>query len=272
LLPTQKEGDCAIADLNFTVVNNGVKVDYPESGCTKSTLKIPDVEGTFEAVQFHIHLSSEHTIDGNYFGAELHIVHKQKDGDRYAVVGMMIQPDAPENHPMFGALIDGWEAFQSAELKSCNLTTTDTATSRISDNTEFTAYGLLVDNSTFYFYDGSLTTPPCSEVVWWNLNDTPVLISVKQFEQLVLLTLNYLDHDICTHQTLANPSGSTSRPVVPLYGRTVSRICPVGFQDESAPVVVGAATSAAAPTTAVASLAAACAVGVVWVGLGAVST
>jgi hypothetical protein len=88
-----------------------------------------------------------------------------------------------------------------------------------------------MDASTFYNYMGGLTTPPCSEVVVWNLADTPVQISIAQYNEMSFLILGYLDAD-CHIGTAASPSGSTSRPVQPLNGREVKRICPVAFEEE----------------------------------------
>jgi hypothetical protein len=93
----------------------------------------------------------------------------------------------------------------------------------------FSPYNLLPDGATFYFYDGGLTTPPCSEVVWWNVADKPILITPAQYSQLITLILNYIDPSNCQLGTFAGPAGSTSRPVQELHGRTVKRICPAGF-------------------------------------------
>jgi hypothetical protein len=48
---------------------------------------------------------------------------------------------------------------------------------------------------------------------------------------LVSLIIGYLDPATCALGTNAGPAGSTSRPTQPLNGRTVERICPVGFVD-----------------------------------------
>jgi carbonic anhydrase len=58
-------------------------------------IEIPGIDGIYEALQFHVHASSEHTIDGSYFDAELHIVPKATNSNRYAVVSFVIDPSAP---------------------------------------------------------------------------------------------------------------------------------------------------------------------------------
>jgi len=114
----EQNGDCTIADMTFTISSGGVKAEF-SGNCTKDTIQIPGVDGTYEALQFHIHLSSEHTIDGEYFGAELHIVHKQTDGDRYAVVGMMLDAKNPENHGTFEYFVEGWTAISKQTAQTC---------------------------------------------------------------------------------------------------------------------------------------------------------
>jgi carbonic anhydrase len=102
-----------------------------------------------------------------------------------------------------------------------------------------------------YHYDGGLTTPPCSEVVWWNLADKPVSITPKQYSQLAEQILEYTSTETCEHGTNAGPAGSTGRPVQPLNGRYVERICPKGFvmeetSDAASVSVLGAAALAGA--------------------------
>ena len=226
------------------------------------------MNGTYVALQFHIHASSEHTIDGEFFGAELHIVHTQTDGSRYAVVGMMIEATNSDNHEAFESLLGGWATIADNATATClaaetTLTTSNlTSTSRSSSGrkhrqlaSSFNAYDLIPQGSTFYHYDGGLTTPPCSEVVWWNLADTPVSISVSQYNRLTQYILGYRDPVTCEYATVASSSGSTSRPIQALNGRVVQHICPSSFADATpnpdvAPTVTPTAIPIVTPTVA----------------------
>eukprot|EP01083_Nonionella_stella_P040581 110100_1 len=80
----------------------------------------------------------------------------------------------------------------------------------------------------FYHYFGGLTTPPCTQAVWWNLNAKPMKVSVKQFAVLSEIILKTLDPSTeCTKPlTVASVTGSTSRPPQPLNGRVIKKICP----------------------------------------------
>ena len=62
---------------------------------------------------------------------------------------------------------------------------------------------LLPENKTYYCYDGSLTTPPCTEIVTWIILKYSVEASVYQIEKLsTILADNF-------------------RPVMPLNDRKI---------------------------------------------------
>ena len=68
------------------ILNNGhtVQVNYDPGSYI-------ELDGTrYDVAQFHYHSPSEHTIDGQSFPAELHIVHRNADGN-LAVVGILLQ-------------------------------------------------------------------------------------------------------------------------------------------------------------------------------------
>lgn len=77
-----------------------------------------------------------------------------------------------------------------------------------------------------YFYSGSLTTPPCSEIVTWNVVDQPISISVREYTAITNLILDYVNPETCIPASISSPSGYTARPTQPLNGRTVLRKCP----------------------------------------------
>ena len=216
-----------------------MKAAYPE-GCQLNQMMIPVIGGPYAALQLHIHMFSEHTIDGGHFGAELHIVHAEVDGGRFAVAGMVINPGALMPHPVFEQLLVGWETVSAATSSTCarrKLGEVDAKPEprRTQAAGNFNAYDLLPKDTGFFHYDGGLTTPPCSEVVWWNLASTPLEVSVEQFMRLSTLILAYTDADTCEPATVASVGGSTSRPPQPLNGRIVDHICPTALESVADP-------------------------------------
>ncbi|MDA3872435.1 MAG: carbonic anhydrase [Kiritimatiellae bacterium] len=140
------------------MVNNGhtVQMNY-EPG---SYLIVDDIR--FELKQFHVHVPSEHTIDGKAYPMEIHFVHADSRG-RLAVVGLLIE-DGAENEFLADLLphIPGNKHSQSL------LPTLVDATS------------LLPEDKSYFRYNGSLTTPPCTEGVRWIVLKTPVAAFINQ--------------------------------------------------------------------------------------------
>jgi carbonic anhydrase len=237
-------GDCAVSDLTFEVLNNGVIAKFPESGCTSNTVQIPDIDGTYKALQYHIHTDSEHSIDNQFFDFELHVVHQLVEGsgsgagpsgesNGFAVVGFVIQ-NGGETNAQFDQLLNSWQASREEVLGSSVCAGTSRKLLQASSSSKnnvrrvqdsFDIYSLINGNN-FYHYSGGLTTPPCSEVVWWNLATEPVVISDEQGALLQEIILDYRN-STCDLATLADPvTGTTSRAPQPLNGRVVELNCP----------------------------------------------
>lgn len=104
-------GTCTWEDYNFRILTNGVIVGSDNPDCSLGRMKIPGMENWFNALQFHIHTSSEHSVDGTYYKAELHVVHQESNGESFAVFGMFLDEDPDDApHSMFENFLQGWEA------------------------------------------------------------------------------------------------------------------------------------------------------------------
>jgi carbonic anhydrase len=244
-------GDCTWDDLIFSIGSHGVKVSKGE-GCSLGSMTIPHTLNAFDALHFHVHTSSEHTIDGHFYEAELHVVHQEVTGESLAVFGMMLSSSQDaKDHAAFENLLRGWEKVANLAEAEC----TDAARRRLESGFEAIqqrvtcpAVGTgLVEELPFanpearldvyelpttpkfgvYTYKGGLTTPPCTEIVNWNMLDTPTLISQNQMDRLYKLTLCYVDTETCQHATIASRDGFTSRPPQPLMGRKIVHRCRV---------------------------------------------
>ncbi len=113
---------------------------------------------TYELLQLHFHSPSEHTLRGRHADMELHLVHRHKDG-QLAVVGVMMRRGA------FNPVIETiWSALKGDRQQLID------------------ASGLLPRNKGYYSYQGSLTTPPCSEDVLWHVMARPIYLSKDQIE------------------------------------------------------------------------------------------
>ncbi len=147
----------------LNIVNNGhsIKIDYDIG----STIEVED--NTYKLLQFHFHSLSEHTIAGEHSDMEMHLVHQSDEGE-YAVVGVMLDEGTEEND----AYAEMW-SYLPAEAGEVGETIKGVTVN---------AVDLLPDVRTYYRYDGSFTTPPCTEGVNWFLMDTPVELSATQID------------------------------------------------------------------------------------------
>lgn len=138
-------------------VNNGRTVTVNYTGGNTLTLN----NQTYELVQFHFHAPSEHLINDQTSAMELHLVH-QNAAQELAVLGVMIQPGAA--NPL---LTEIWENIPAVETENA-------------PNLAIDVNALLPRDRSFYHYQGSLTTPPCSESVNWAILKQPIQASRQQ--------------------------------------------------------------------------------------------
>ena len=121
----------------------------------------------FELKQFHFHSPSEHTVKGKSYPMEVHFVHQHEDG-ALLVVGLLFE-EGPRNVAM-----DELPSFRAAR--------------GLEPSTEPIDYNaLILDRDQFYLYNGSLTTPPCSEGVEWVVMKSPIIASQDQIEHYYAL-------------------------------------------------------------------------------------
>jgi len=117
---------------------------------------------TFELKQFHFHAPSENLIDGKPYALEAHFVHSDAEG-HLAVIGVMF--DVGEANPTVAAL---WGTMpKQASAKQPLEARVDPA-------------ALLPADRDYYRYNGSLTTPPCTEGVRWLVMKAPMTLSKAQ--------------------------------------------------------------------------------------------
>ncbi len=141
---------------------------------------------TYALKSAHFPSPSEHTIEGESFAAELHLVHADADGN-LAVVGLLFSLGAPS--PVTQEVLDaapaaGDTVFEGFSLNPARLSPRD--------------LGL-------YRYDGSKTTPSCDEPVDWFVARQLQTISQEQVDGLLMLS-----------------DGPNNRPVQPIGNKTIT--------------------------------------------------
>ena len=69
----------------------------------------------------------------------------------------------------------------------------------------------LIPTYWFYGYDGSLTEPPCTEIVSWFVMDTPMKIAPQQLEQMKNILFSHVNEDC--EKTSVHFGESVARPI-----------------------------------------------------------
>jgi len=143
------------------ILNNGHTIEIETEG--HNVLLINGVE--YKLQQFHFHGSSEHTFEGRGSDMELHLVHKSAAGGT-AVVGVLVERGASSGAlaPIFAQLPN--DIGVSHPLPE-----------------PFTPSDFLPGNRAYYPYEGSLTTPPCTEGVHWIVLKDPIYVSTEDLAQ-----------------------------------------------------------------------------------------
>lgn len=121
----------------------------------------------YELKQMHYHAPSEHTVNGASYAAEWHFVHADKNG-QLAVIGVLVEKG--KRQPMLDMILNYLpeEKGESSKPKGVTLLASD----------------LFPKKLRAWQYNGSLTTPPCTEGVLWSVLTEPMQMSTDQLEKL----------------------------------------------------------------------------------------
>ena len=138
-----------------TIVNNGhtIQLNFAEGG----TLTLGDVK--YKLLQLHFHRPSEHLIRGKNFPMEAHFVHRAEGGS-LAVIGVLMKTGKP--NAAFSRIVSTMPVTEGPAVE---------ADARINPD------ALLPARRGYYRYPGSLTTPPCAEIVEWLLLTDPIQVA-----------------------------------------------------------------------------------------------
>lgn len=123
---------------------------------------------TYLLDQFHFHTPSEHLVASRRFPIELHLVHHSEDGE-VLVVGVLFEEGRTS-------------AFLEQILRDAPITV-----GRVDRDVPLDVSDLFPDDSHFYSYRGSFTTPPYTEGVEWLVLRSHPEASDEQIVRLLLL-------------------------------------------------------------------------------------
>ncbi|XP_036415070.1 carbonic anhydrase 4b [Colossoma macropomum] len=194
------------------ITNNGHTVKLNLSGTAK--ISGGDLGATYKAVELHFHWGkdggpgSEHTIDGEQYPMEMHIVHIKEmysslqeavtDPAGVAVLGFLYE-EVRSSTKRYDSIIDA--------LANITHPGSSLAVGPLSLDLLIPSQNELKN---YFRYKGSLTTPNCSESVIWTVFQNTILLSKSQLSAFSELQFE-------NGMTMVR----TFRPVQPLNDRPV---------------------------------------------------
>ncbi|MEM9444692.1 MAG: carbonic anhydrase family protein [Verrucomicrobiota bacterium] len=165
--------------------NNGHTIQFH----VKSDCQLHANQTDYKLEKFRFHSPSEHTVNSKHYAMEIQFVHRDGNGS-LAIVGVFVKEGRPND--MIKAL---WKHVPI-----------DPDTQETVQSLEFDIAKLLPKDLNYYSYEGSITTPPCTEGVQWYLISEPIEASVSQIEKF---------------RAIIPPN---NRPTQPIFSRIVRRI------------------------------------------------
>lgn len=163
----------AVVNLKMPDLENGAELDnlgstlevlMPNSG---ATITFRGQKGSL--IQYHFHNPSEHHVNGEHYSMEVHFVFESSR--KLIVLGIPIEISATSD-----SFLDSTFAKLPDATQPGNVTDTGPL-----------SFGPLINHvkaSRVWTYQGSLTTPPCSEVVTWLFVETPINVGFDLYKEL----------------------------------------------------------------------------------------
>ena len=171
-------------DSVFSLSNNGHTI---QASCDPDNSILIDGHH-YTLLQFHFHARSEHLIDGKDYPMEVHLVHVISDKHEELPPAVEATKPPPKSKAVIGVMIkEGkanslignlWKKIPDPNAPPVHYFITGQ-----------NANALLPEpgKRSFYRYNGSLTTPPCTENVLWTVMTESIEFSKEQIESFTKL-------------------------------------------------------------------------------------
>jgi len=129
----------------------------------------------YQLNQFHFHSPSEHTVDGQHYDMEAHLVHSCFGNECTTI-------DAHDENLVVAIFMNLGEenTYLSSFWGDLAALASDSAATPFVENLVSPYNAFLPESKDFYRYVGSTTTPSCVQNVSWFLMSSPVTLSLEQ--------------------------------------------------------------------------------------------
>ena len=182
-VPTLFFGFNDIGADHITNTGDFVKVKYEGGG----SILVGEGRDVYPLTEIHVHNPSEHTVEGEQFALETHMVFSRQPGE-IAVVGLLYRLGS--ENAAIQQIIDSAPSQGEGDVKP---------------SSPLKMASFLPEGYGYYAYMGSLTTPPFTEGVHWFVMSDVLEVSEEQVREIAALT----------------GGGTNNREIQPLNGRVI---------------------------------------------------
>ncbi|XP_050502314.1 putative carbonic anhydrase 3 isoform X2 [Diabrotica virgifera virgifera] len=193
---------------NIQNSGHGVVITFTPENKEAVSLAGSVLPETYIFDNLHFHWPSEHTINGKYYPLEAHFVHYARSAgsvaeglkrpNGIAVLGVLLELSFDTN-PAFESIIRALPNITESIKKPVEL-----------DKPISLAAFVPANKKSYFYYEGSLTTPDCNEAALWTVFTQRAKIGYKQY--------NILRHIYNNKKQLLIMN---NRPLQQLNGRSV---------------------------------------------------
>jgi len=149
----------------FVATHTGNTIEWADT-TNHNKLRISD--DIFTLLNFHLHIPSEHTLNGVRSDLEFQFLHVQERTGEVALIAILFDiSDAPNE--FFNSICTSLPFHQNDQSK------------RVEADLSLAKF-----EGKHFFYRGSLTRPPCTEGVQWFIHQKVHYLSSTQFKKLAL--------------------------------------------------------------------------------------
>jgi carbonic anhydrase len=146
----------------FTVAHDGNWTSHPSFTYDTKTVYLKG---------WHIHSPADHSVGGDRSKAELHLVHVDADGHEAAVMAIRLDPGNFDS--AFFSQLPAMIGFNSMNVVEPTMLDLSLALQSVQYFNEF------------WTYQGSLTSPPCTEGIRWFVARQIMFTGVKQMQDIL---------------------------------------------------------------------------------------
>ena len=175
----------SITDYELENVQTTIKVT--PTGSSIGACELVTGLGKYQLLHYHFHTPAEHTINGKVYDMEMHFVNQNKAGE-IAVLGIFFQVSEENPDEENEWLATFWGDLPTVPMSNLEQLRDVYASKKMFESSTKNATRTIppfsvTKRAECFMYEGSLTTPPCTTGLEWNVVVEPLTISAAQLKQ-----------------------------------------------------------------------------------------